>query len=912
MAPPKGSEIARGDQGIGFENLFASMKLDEALDEYHRRPGFGTSGRRIEVFANMFSARFKNQGKEANAVYHYDVEINPVVKVANQKKPRILLWAIWNQLLAECSPDVQKALRAGAYDMVKNMYSPFELPSDPWETTITLKEDGGNEDDARRRFKIVITRANVIDLNTVEDFCKGNRQTEQTKEIMLVAIQAMNVLFRQDPTNRFKAVGAQGRRFFTTREPSQISQGGVVYNGFLQSFRWTASGLPAIQLDTAYSAFVEAGNLVDVMNKMVGRGGGGGRGGRGGRGGGRGGVGGGRGGGPGPAIQEVSRSQLKRLNEVLRMAKFKVNHRQSSRIYTMRGLTTQNASELKVFARWQGWRKRRDGHDCCIDEEFPRLPCVSFGKKNYLPMECANLVEFNSIPFSALAAEQTADMIKIAAKRPPERLAMINNWRRELNYQNLPKVKAWGLEVRTEMMRVNARVLAPPAVTYGANKTARTQFGSWNLKGMKFARPGTPLKAWGILSFDNNVNLGVMQQFCNQLVNVLKASGCPVDDPRPILKHYDPDVGIKPVMSELAKEIYKKNNQTDPQLLIVILPRKDGIMYSTVKSVAAEGLVRPLVTQCLQGTKITSDRGLDQYLGNVSMKIHAKLGGVTHEVPNSGLDKTTMLIGADVSHPPAGRGPIQPSIAVTVAAVNGDNVKFASSLRLQEGRVEIIQDLANMVHRHLTTFQQNTKQLPAKIILFRDGVSEGQYGHCVRYELSKIKEAASRFQGYKPKITFIVCAKRHSMRFFATDPKEQDRSGNLPAGTVVDSGCTHPFAFDFYPQAHAGLQGTAKPTHYICVADENGFSADKLQNLCNSLCYTYARATRAVSLVPVAYYADIIAGKARDIVYKDDTSDSATIVSSDSGANNRSDFDELRLKKRLEDNQAFNSVAWYI
>jgi eukaryotic translation initiation factor 2C len=73
------------------------------------------------------------------------------------------------------------------------------------------------------------------------------------------------------------------------------------------------------------------------------------------------------------------------------------------------------------------------------------------------------------------------------------------------------------------------------------------------------------------------------------------------------------------------------------------------------------------------------------------------------------------------------------------------------------------------------------------------------------------------------------------MRFFAAADQDKDRTGNLPAGTVVDTGVTHPFAFDFYLQAHAGLQGTAKPTHYIVVKDEIGFSADTMQNLCNNL-----------------------------------------------------------------------------
>ena len=39
-------------------------------------------------------------------------------------------------------------------------------------------------------------------------------------------------------------------------------------------------------------------------------------------------------------------------------------------------------------------------------------------------MEFVRVVPFNSIPFRSLSAEQTADMIKIAAKAPPQRVEM--------------------------------------------------------------------------------------------------------------------------------------------------------------------------------------------------------------------------------------------------------------------------------------------------------------------------------------------------------------------------------------------------------------------------------------------------------------------------------------------------------
>jgi hypothetical protein len=69
-----------------------------------------------------------------------------------------------------------------------------------------------------------------------------------------------------------------------------------------------------------------------------------------------------------------------------------------------------------------------------------------------------------------------------------------------------------------------------------------------------------------------------------------------------------------------------------------------------------------------------------------------------------------------------------------------------------------------------------------------------------RQELKRLREAATAVGGpnYKPKFTFVVCAKRHNMRFFAINPADADRTGNLPPGTVVEKGVTHPYAFDFY------------------------------------------------------------------------------------------------------------------
>jgi hypothetical protein len=109
----------------------------------------------------------------------------------------------------------------------------------------------------------------------------------------------------------------------------------------------------------------------------------------------------------------------------------------------------------------------------------------------------------------------------------------------------------------------------------------------------------------------------------------------------------------------------------------------------------------------------------------------------------------------------------------------------------------------------------------------------------------------------------VVVQKRHHTRFFPIDKRDNDRTGNCPSGTVVDTTVVHPFEFDFYLQSHTSSQGTSRPTHYHVLLDENRSNADSLQTLTYNLCYNFARCTRAVSIVPPVYYAHLICCRAR-------------------------------------------------
>ncbi|KAK9804875.1 hypothetical protein WJX72_009755 [[Myrmecia] bisecta] len=92
--------------------------------------------------------------------------------------------------------------------------------------------------------------------------------------------------------------------------------------------------------------------------------------------------------------------------------------------------------------------------------------------------------------------------------------------------------------------------------------------------------------------------------------------------------------------------------------------------------------------------------------------------------------------------------------------------------------------LKDVVKKLLISFYRSTRLNPAKLVFYRDGVSEGQFAEVQRAELPQIRAACMELPGenYTPPITFVVIQKRHHTRLFPTSPQQADRSGNVKPG----------------------------------------------------------------------------------------------------------------------------------
>ena len=104
----------------------------------------------------------------------------------------------------------------------------------------------------------------------------------------------------------------------------------------------------------------------------------------------------------------------------------------------------------------------------------------------------------------------------------------------------------------------------------------------------------------------------------------------------------------------------------------------------------------------------------------------------------------------------------------------------------------MVQGIDGALVELLRLYQNNTKKLPTRLIVYRDGVSEGQYQLVVQNELPMIREAFKRVYGNAkhPLISIVICGKRHHTRFYPTNMDNADKSGNPVNGTIVDRVCS--------------------------------------------------------------------------------------------------------------------------
>lgn len=561
-------------------------------------------------------------------------------------------------------------------------------------------------------------------------------------------------------------------------------------------------------------------------------------------------------------------------------------------------------------------------------------------KPVYMPAELVEILDGQPVRRKT-TPDETRGMINFSCRSPFANAKSISTYGREvLGLDDSTFLSRFGIQVGKTLLTVQGRELPPPSIVYQDGKQNKAKFvsvneGEWNMESVRVIKSGRPIERWFWISIDRGYQAhrshADVEQSMKNWVGFLRSQGIQI--PGAPLPCGDNQVTVRHSAAEAIRPVFQKMKPLNPQFVFVVLPgaKTDTSIYNDVKKLGDREFGY-LTQNVLQANLLKNS---PQLFANLGLKINLKMGGVNHKLRDdlSILKQgPTMIVGYDVTHPtnlPRDTEGL-PSIVGMVASIDRDLSQWPATVWAQATGQEMVNEvLRKRFVERLRLFEQRNRVLPDNIIIFRDGVSEGQFTQVLTEELPRIREAcADVYPATKsPKISIIVSVKRHQTRFYPTDPNHMVRSRNVKNGTVVDRGVTLATTWDFFLTAHKGLQGmfdvtipshiapanscsgTSRPAHYTVLLDEvfralsREQAANQLEKLTYELCHLFGRATKAVSICPPAYYADILCTRAR--VYLSELLEGLETQSTVSSLTSHSDVPDLEVHENVKNSMFY-------
>ncbi|KAG4034145.1 hypothetical protein MFRU_003g01200 [Monilinia fructicola] len=881
----------------GIEAL-SQMSLKQ---RYPARPGYGTSGRRVELYSNSFSLNTNSN----LALNRYMVDITP--NMDTTKKKRTQLFRLILKLPELASIPI-------ATDYASMLITPKKLSfKDDGVFSIPWRNEG--EDDPlpnAQVYQVRIGSPTSFNISNFIQFLSKSSATGVSDVQKEETIQVMNTLMGFYAESDKGIVSIAGKRHFSTARKGNehnfttLNMGLEAIRGFYQSVR-PATGRLLLNVNVTHSVFLESAPLANLFQRL----------------------------GYGHSVvDKIKRKRVEVTHLPAKKSKAGMTIPREKSIWDLARPTDGRTEDhppqvarygagpkdVKFYISTEPLSTKSDTTPkskskkqaskanvyISVYDYFkatypkfnlnPSFPVINVGNNlepSYLPAEVC-IIKPGQVVKKALLGDQTRMMLDFANRRPePNAMSIINSGKQflGLNAKDNPLLAQFGVQVGNSLITVQGRVLPPPTINY-KNQEQRAmkvtpRDGSWNMRETRFHTCGD-LGPWTYMVVESNSRGGnlnhqivaeVFDKFHRQLISAgIRANGY-MGTPAPTFKHIEGnEAATSDAVSKVFQMLSTSKKFPKPRFLLCILPVNDVMLYNTIKRF---GDTRAGIhTVCVQYSKFK--KADPQYFGNVALKFNLKAGGINQTIDKLGIisDGKTMVVGVDVTHPSPGSKDTAPSVAAMVSSNDELLGQWSGICRLQsKARQEMVSDLEMMFINQLKVWVKRNKAGPDNILIYRDGVSEGQYDTVLTEELPKIRNACRKFypadytKKNLPRISIIICGKRHHTRFYPKDTNSADSKSNCPAGTIVDRGVTESRNWDFFLQPHQCLMGTARPCHYFVILDEifksqkvknpHRTSADALEELTHNMCHLFGRATKAVSLCPPAYYADLLCTRMR-------------------------------------------------
>ncbi|MBN3296088.1 PIWL1 protein, partial [Amia calva] len=387
----------------------------------------------------------------------------------------------------------------------------------------------------------------------------------------------------------------------------------------------------------------------------------------------------------------------------------------------------------------------------------------------------------------------------------------------------ISKLNSWGLNFDNKLLTIQSRVLPAERISQGPRTY---DYNPWVADWSKEMRgapliSSRPLDEWIMLYTRRNADSA--QALLQNLHRVSQPLG--------IRMQRAAMIEVEDRQESLLRAL-QQNVGPNTQMVVCILPTNRKDKYDCVKKFLCVDCPTP--SQCVVARTLSKPQALMTIATKIALQMNCKMGGELWavDIPL----KQLMIVGIDCYHDTsAGKR----SIGGLVASLNGKMTWFSKCVLQSRGQ-EIIDGLKLSLqgtYTALKAWMKYNDALPTRIIVYRDGVGDGQLQSVVSYEVPQILDCIKALgQDYNPKLTVVVVKKRISSRFFA---RVSGKLSNPPPGTVIDTEVTRPEWYDFFIVSQAVRLGSVSPTHYNVVYDSSGLKPDYMQRLTYKLCHMY-------------------------------------------------------------------------
>ncbi|CAD8044745.1 unnamed protein product [Paramecium primaurelia] len=404
----------------------------------------------------------------------------------------------------------------------------------------------------------------------------------------------------------------------------------------------------------------------------------------------------------------------------------------------------------------------------------------------------------------------------------------------------------WGLEIKKDCISIQAQRLDPGNMLMGRDLKLNLGDYKTNLDRQTQTQMYQTPQQQLMLAIFYNVNSG-KQSLTSFLENFKLACGefqfNAFYQPKVIEMQQDREEELERLLQDL--KVFADQKQIKVNFLLFLLPgqKKKARLYKACKriSMAKFGCASQVIIEK------TLSRNTRSIVNKILIQLNAKIGGTPWAldgIPDIFANKPTMICGVDI-FTKIGRK----SQLAFCSTINRNFSRYYSQV-LTSG--EFCSHLQQCLKAALIAFKQELQVYPKNVIIYRDGVGDGQQAAVLGTELPQYKQALKELELNDVSLTLVICNKRVSAKFYTGG---QGRAENPPPGTIIDNKIiTNEEAIKFYLISQLSRQGTVTPTLYkVLYSDLQGVE-QSIKIMTFKLCWLFYNFTGSIKIpAPVRY-----------------------------------------------------------